>query len=90
MRRTGFSRASEVKVADTTAIRPNSVNNKESVREDDGEKGDKWMQGVGGDGDIELEAEEVVEGRGVRKMLDPRLPSELEVKEHQLTHLPLS
>ena len=46
------------------------------------------MQGVDDDEDMELEAEEVAEGRGVKKMLDPRLPSELEVKEHQLTHLP--
>ena len=44
---------------DTIAIRPNGVNNEEKGREDEGEKGDKWMQGVDGDEDIELEAEEV-------------------------------
>ena len=62
------------------------MNNEERERENEGEKGGKWMQGVDDGEDIELEAEEVAEGRGVKKMLDPRLPSELEVKEHQLTH----
>ena len=62
------------------------MDNKKSEMENEGEKGGKWMQGVDDDEDMELEAEEVVEGRGLRKMLDPKLPSELEVKEHQLTH----
>ena len=35
-------------------------------RENGGEKGGKWMQGVDGDEDMELEAEEVAESRGVK------------------------
>ena len=55
--------------------------------------GNKWVAPVEGDGDEEVGDDEVGEAAGeesrkVKKMMDPLLPSEDEVREHQLTHLP--
>ena len=77
----GFSRAG-VKVNDEVTIRPKQ----ERV------SGERWVRGVGEEEEVEIEMEgadeSAVGDKKVKKMQDPLLPSEKEVQEHQVTHLP--
>ena len=64
----------------SSAIRPHSVKYKWVVPVE-GDVGDE----VGDDGIDEAAGDET---RNVKKMMDPLLPRDDEVREHQLTHLP--
>ena len=80
----GFSRAGVEHQGDLVAVRP---------KQRMGRNEEMWIDGVDEDGDEVVDlGDEDMDGeagkRVVRKLLDPILPSQAEVREHELTHLP--